>query len=266
MTLEDNERRADGHVVEIASQEPDEVELGATQLDGHRSTADAVEGIHFGMRNSELEMLDRMMAEQDHADTRHQAQQEFEHEELLATQEAEQAGQWLDAHGVELANRRAQDLAPQAKMDAHAQHARRMMEEMANQSALLYQHKLAQDEVNDFNRRIAARLYKDWEEWAVLNVTRSRALATTPGWNAARSAGAPGRSHGWKTGQVESSHRRKQASGLAVRDRHLGRRRRRSSQCSEPETWWRRRRVERGSAEGRCAAWNGTRCRSTSGE
>ena len=141
-------------VVEIDSQELREPTTDAvTQMDRGETEPGVAEGIHFDvMGDTEMAMLDQIMAEEDALETHRQAQREYDRYEAFLSQEAEQAGQWLDEFGVETANRRAQEAADKARRDAESRTAR-----------------LAQEEVDVFNRRASARRYRDWEEWVVLN-------------------------------------------------------------------------------------------------
>ena len=104
---------------------------------------------------------------------------------------------------LDTAARRAAAVAAKAKADAQAKQMRDLMQDWAATSERLYlqgeQRKKDADrrEVEDFNRRVQAMAYRDWEEWVVLNTGPSGGY-TSPG---GPGAGGGGRK---RTTQVEA--------------------------------------------------------------
>ena len=125
--------------------------------------------------NSELALIDAMLAEQEAEDAKKKAQEEFAHQENLRNQETEHAEQWLDAYGIEEARRRAEEVAARARAKGQAKFVQDLVTEWSARSERLLEQAEAekkakeQSEVDEFNRRVQAMAYRNWEEWVVLN-------------------------------------------------------------------------------------------------
>ena len=99
-------------MVDLDTQESEEA---PTQMD---ATAPPIMPMDFEtLGDSELALIDAMLADQQPEDAKKKAQKEFAHQESLRTQEAEDAGQWLDAYGIETVQRRAVEVAAKARAE-----------------------------------------------------------------------------------------------------------------------------------------------------